>query len=241
MSARRTFTRVVALPAAVAGFALLAAGPALAHVGISPSEGAAGSYTVATLSVPHGCDGSPTTKLTVKIPAELNAVTPTRNALWDVKKNLITLDTPLEDAHGNQITERVDTVVYTAKSPLPDGYRDAFELSFQVPDAVGKTLVFATLQECVKGETNWNQTVAEGADEPEHPAPTFTVLASAGGDGHGGGDDAAGDDHAEAAGAATDHDADSDSASKGLAYTGLGVGVLGLLTAAAALAKSRKA
>lgn len=235
MSVRRTFARSVALPAAVVGFGLLAAGPALAHVGISPEEGAAGSYTVATLSVPHGCDGSPTTSITVKIPAQLYAVTPTRNALWDVKKNLVTLDTPINDAHGNEITELVDTVVYTARTPLPDGYRDAFELSFQVPDAVGETLVFPTLQKCAQGETNWNQVVEDGAEEPEHPAPSFTVLEGAG-DGHGDSGAAAEGDHA-----AAESSDESEGASKGLAYTGLGVGVLGLLTAAAALGKSRKA
>lgn len=240
MSVRRTFARVVALPAAVVGFGLLAAGPALAHVTISPEEGAAGAYTVAALSVPHGCDGSATTSVTIKIPSELNAITPTRNALWDVKKNVVKLATPVKDAHGNEITERVDTVVYTARTPLPDGYRDAFELSFQVPDAEGSTLVFPTLQKCVKGETNWNQVVEEGAEEPEHPAPSFKVLAGSG-DGHG--DGAAAGDHAadEAAEHAASDSSDSDGASKGLAYTGLGVGVLGLLTAAAALAKSRKA
>ena len=30
---------------------------------------------------------------------------------------------------GGEITERVSEVVYTAKTPLPDGYRDAFALS----------------------------------------------------------------------------------------------------------------
>ncbi|MCX6397960.1 MAG: YcnI family protein [Propionibacteriales bacterium] len=243
MSVRRTFARSFALPAAVGatvvGVTVLAAGPALAHVGISPTEGAAGSYAVATLSVPHGCDGSATTSITIKIPSELNAVTPTRNALWDVKKNVVTLDTPLTDAHGNAVTERVDTVVYTAKSPLPDGYRDAFELSFQVPDAVGKTLVFPTLQRCVKGETNWNQVVEEGAEEPEYPAPSFTVVEGSG-DGHGDSSPAAEGEHA-AEGSVAESAHESDGASKGLAYTGLGVGVVGLLTAAAALAKSRKA
>jgi len=229
MSARRTFARSIALPAAVIGFSALAAGPALAHVGISPSDGAAGEYTVATLSVPHGCDGSATTEVTIKVPDEVYAVTPTRNANWDVKKNLVKLAEPIKDAHGNEITERVDTVVYTAKVPLSDGYRDAFELSFQVPDAAGKTLAFPTVQKCEKGQTDWVELAAEGAEEPEHPAPTFAVTEGSG-DGHGA---AAGESHGEEAKA-------SDAASKGLAYTGLGVGVLGLLTGAAALAKGRK-
>lgn len=243
MSVRRTLARTVALPAAVAGFGLLAVGPALAHVSVSPSEGAAGSYTVATFSVPHGCDGSATTSITIKVPEQVIEVTPTRNALWDVTKTMTKLTTPIKSEDGDEVTEKVDTVTYTAKTPLPDGYRDAFELSFQVPDAVGTALAFPVLQKCVEGSTNWNQVVAEGAAEPENPAPTITVT-EATGEGHHGSDPAAAEgehDKAEAAEHAAADAENSEGASKGLAYTGLGVGVLGLLTAAAALAKSRTA
>lgn len=233
MSARRTFARSLAVPAAVIGFSALAAAPALAHVTITPDEGAAGEYTVGTFSVGHGCEGSPTTSVTIKIPAELNSVTPTLNPNWVVKKNIVALDQPVKDAHGNEITERVDTVVYSAKTPLEDGFRDTFALSFQVPDAAGKTLAFPTLQKCVKGQTDWVEVAAEGAEEPEHPAPAFAVLEGTG-DGHGSSgtvDEAASESHG---------DEETEGASKGLAYTGLGVGVLGFLTAAAALAKGRK-
>jgi uncharacterized protein YcnI len=225
MTARST-ARLFALPAAVIGFSALAVAPALAHVTISPGEAHAGEYAIATVSVPHGCDGSATTSVTIQVPDEVIEVTPTRNALWDVTKTMTTLDTPIKAEDGDEITEKVGTVVYTAKTPLPDGYRDAFELSFQVPDVAGKTLVFPTIQKCVKGETAWTEVAAEGAAEPEHPAPAIKVLAATQADAPAASDDAASDD---------------DGASKGLAYTGLGVGALGLVTAAAALAKGRKA
>lgn len=234
MSARRTYVRSLALPAAVVGFSALAVGPALAHVGISPSEGAAGSYTVATLSVPHGCDGSATTEITVKIPEAINSVTPTRNANWDVVKNVVELAEPIEDAHGNEITERVDTVVYTARTPLPDGYRDAFELSFQVPDVAGETLSFPTVQKCEKGQTDWVEVAEDGAAEPDRPAPLFAVVEGSG-DGHGASDDG----HAAEA-EETEADDDDDVASQGLALTGLGVGALGLLAGAVALVQGRR-
>lgn len=234
MSVRRTLARTVALPAAVAGFGLLAAAPALAHVGVSPSSGPAGSYTVLTFSVPHGCEGSPTTKIAINIPEQVVSVTPTRNALWDVSKTMVQLETPIQPEEGDQITERVGAVVYTAKTPLPNGYRDAFELSLQLPeDAAGETLAFPVTQTCVKGETLWNETFAEGEPEPAHPAPTVTVT-EATGEGHHGGD-------AEAAEESHDEASSHDDSSKGLAWTGIGVGALGLLTAGAALAKSRKA
>ena len=52
------------------------------------------------------------------------------NPNWDVEKVMETLDEPIHGEHG-EITERVGEVVYTAKTPLPDGYRDAFTLSLR--------------------------------------------------------------------------------------------------------------
>jgi uncharacterized protein YcnI len=215
-------------------------GVASAHVSISPSEGAAGSYAVLTASVPHGCDGSPTTKVAIQMPEQILSVTPTRNPLWEVEKVMEKLDEPVTDAHGNEITERVGQVVYTAKTPLPEGYRDAFELSLKVPDAEGETLVFPTVQTCKKGETAWVETAPEGStEELEAPAPTFTVL-PAEGDGHGA-DPAADDAEAEEV-AADDMEtvaAESED-SNTLGLLGLVAGLLGLAAGAMALVQVRR-
>jgi len=152
-------------PVAAVGLVLLPAGSASAHVGVSPSSTTAGSYTIATLSVPHGCDGSPTTRVAISFPDQILSVKPTRNALWSVRVVKTRLAEPKVDAHGNETTERVSEIVYTTRTPLPDGVRDAFELSFQVPDAVGETLAFPTVQTCVEGETAWTQVPAAGQDE----------------------------------------------------------------------------
>ena len=53
------------------------AAPASAHVTITPSDTAAGAYTVLTVSVGHGCEGSPTTALDIQIPEQILSVTPT--------------------------------------------------------------------------------------------------------------------------------------------------------------------
>ena len=198
----RTLARLGALPLA-AGLLVAGAGAAAAHVTVTPSLTSAGSYSVLTFSVGHGCDGSPTTKIAIQMPEQVLAVTPTRNPEWEVEKQMATLDEPVEDAHGNEITERVDQVVYTARTPLPDGYRDTFELSLQLPaDAAGETLAFPVIQTCEQGETGWTETPADGQDpeELETPAPSFEVTA-AGDDGHrGGGDDAEAEDDAPAEG-----------------------------------------
>jgi len=226
-ASRRIARGTTVLVAGLLGFSSLAVAPVFAHVGISPGDAPAGDYAVIAVSVPHGCEGSPTTSVTIKIPDEVLAVTPTRNALWEVKKNLVKLAAPVKDAHGNEITEKVDTVVYTAITPLPDGYRDAFELSFKVPDVAGTTLVFPTIQKCERDQTDWVEVTEDGEEEPEHPAPVLAVTEASGGSGH-----------AEVEPA---EDSDSTGASKGLGLGALGTGVLALLVAGAALVKSRKA
>ena len=84
----------------------------------------------------------------------------------------------MKDAHGNEVTERVGSVVYTAKTPLPDGQRDAFELSLQLPDKAGEELAFPAIQTCAKGETAWTEVPTGDQDEEdlEHPAPAFEIT-----------------------------------------------------------------
>ena len=215
------------------GVVVLSAGSASSHVTVTPSTTAAGGYSVLTFSLGHGCDGSPTTAVTIQIPDDIVTVTPTINPGWKAAKKMEKLATPVDDGHGGQYTERVKEVVYTAKTPLPDGYRDTFEVSLSLPETEGENLVFPTIQSCEKGETAWIQVAAEGEDEPESPAPAFKLTGSEG-DGHG---------------RSADEDAkqDEDSASKSesggsdtLGWTGIGVGALGLVAGGTALARSRK-
>lgn len=245
----RTAARACALPLAATAIALSVAGPASAHVTATPSVANAGAYTVLTFSNGHGCDGSPTTAVEIQIPESVLSVTPTRNPLYNVKKSMAQLEEPVTDAHGNEVTERVASIVYTAKTPLPDGQRDTFELSFQIPDAEGETLTFPTIQSCEQGENAWVEVPAEGqdADELESPAPSFEILpASESGDGHGHSDAAAEESEEEAGVESTDADADTteataseDSGSGALGWAGLGAGLLGLAAGGTALARTR--
>ncbi|WP_067882431.1 YcnI family protein [Agromyces aureus] len=209
---------------ALVGGALLALGAPLAasaHVTVTPTDTAAGSYSVLTFSVGHGCEGSPTTSLTFDIPDEIESVTPTVNPNWTIEKV----------ADG----ERTSQVVYTAVTPLVDGYRDTIALQMPLPeDAAGKTLEFPVLQTCETGETNWNEPMVEGEAEPEHPAPSITVTEAVAGGHHGGAaeaGDAEGEEHE--ADAAADADS-SDTVARVLGIGGLAVGVVGLVVAIAA-------
>ncbi|TGN64594.1 DUF1775 domain-containing protein [Nocardioides eburneiflavus] len=231
----RTIARLGALPAATAAIALSLAAPAAAHVTATPSTAAAGAYTVVTFSVGHGCEGSPTTSIEIQVPESVLAVTPTRNPYYEVEKTMVDLDEPVADAHGNEVTERVGSIVYTADTPLPEGQRDTFELSFQLPDAEGEMLTFPTVQTCQEGETGWVEVPAEGqdADELDNPAPGFEILPAAGDDAHGAGDQSS-DDAGDPAEAGT-----PDAGSSALGWAGLLAGLLGLAAGGVALARTR--
>lgn len=126
--------------------------------------------------------GSPTTKVAIQIPQGITAATPTINPNWSVTKVMKDLKDPITDSEGDKLTERVDQVVYTAKTPLPDGYRDTLAIQLKLPDdAAGQTLVFPTVQTCQQGETAWIQVPAKGQnpEELDAPAPSLKVTAAA--------------------------------------------------------------
>lgn len=250
-SARRTLTRIGAVTGTAGLLTLGLAGVASAHVSVTPSDTGAGAYTILTFSVPHGCDGSATTGIKISIPEGINSVTPTRNDYYEVTKQAEKLTPPITDAHGNELTERVSTVTYAATTPLPDGFRDTFELSLQIPeDAEGSTLTFPVIQTCEKGETAWTQvpTAGQTEDDLDDPAPAFEVTAAGeGGHGEAAEDGTEGTDDAAAvsaetapASASTDGAAPADDDGNGLAIAGLVAGIGGLVVGGAALARSRR-
>jgi uncharacterized protein YcnI len=242
MSTRTTAARPLvrtAAPAAALALVALAGSPAAAHVTGTPSTTAAGAYTVVTFSVGHGCEGSPTTRLEIQVPEQVTSVTPTRNPLYELEKNIEQLDEPVTDAHGNEITERVASISYTADTPLPEGQRDTFELSFQIPeDAAGEVLAFPTVQTCEQGRTGWTQLPEEGqdADELDTPAPYFEITAAED-DAHGHGAEESDDDAVDDA--ATTEASVEEASTTPVGWAGLVLGGLGLLVGGLALARSR--
>lgn len=226
---------------ATSGLMLLGLGSASAHVSATPTSTAAGASSLVTFAVGHGCDGSPTTSVTISLPNELNDATPTVNPNWTISKSMQKLDTPRTLDNGSKISERTSSITYTAKTPLADHERDTFTLSVQLPDAAGTTLHFPTLQKCETGQTDWKDIPAAGADHDsvEAPAPAVTITAAVASDEHGGHDDAEATDSADSAA----HDTDaSDGGTSWPAWTGLGAGLAGLILGGAAFWRSgRKA
>ncbi|PYY40145.1 YcnI family protein [Curtobacterium sp. MCPF17_046] len=190
---KRLATGSVATLGVAAAIVLGSAAAASAHVGADATSTAANSYTTVTFSVPHGCDGSPTTKLRFHVPESVIEVTPTVNPNWTITKETEPYTAPsaaADEDESEAAAERVTSVTYTAKTPLPADERDTFALSFALPDGTaGDTVAMPVSQTCEEGSTEWDQTTEAGKAEPEHPAPTITLTAA----------DTAEDEHAHGA------------------------------------------
>ena len=239
--------RTLVVGAGAGALVLASATAASAHVTASPSEVPAGGSTVIEFSTSHGCDGSPTTQISIQIPEGVTSVRPTVVPDWSVEITTETLDEPIDDGHGNQITERTSVVTYTAMgAPLEDGLRQVWPVAMRMPDTEGERLAFPVVQTCVEGETAWISIPEEGAEEPDTPAPVV-VLAASTGDGHGSGstgDSGSAGDAGSENGAATSADGAGESGGDGdgtgLAVVALVVGALGLGAGGTALVRGRR-
>jgi uncharacterized protein YcnI len=190
MQLTNTFRRLT-VAAGIAGLsALTIAAPTSAHVVASPTSTAAGSYSLVTFSFSHGCEGAGTTQIAIQIPEGIETVRPAMHPGWTIERVFDEVEeaTPVageEGGHGGE-HGRVNTVIFTAKEVVPDGFYDAVAIQVRLPEAeVGETLYFPTVQTCESGENAWIQIPAEGesGDELDSPAPKI-VLTDATESGH---------------------------------------------------------
>jgi uncharacterized protein YcnI len=226
--------RVVAAAAFASG-ALLVFGAtgASAHVGTDKDEVAAGVSTTLAFGIGHGCEESPTTSMKFQIPASIVNAAPVVKAGWSIEIEKEQLAEAVESAHGDAQTDRTAVITFTAQDgyAVESGFRDSFSLYFTAPDDEGQ-LTFKVIQGCESGENAWIDEWDGTGDEPEHPAPSVMVVASAGGetDGHG------------SSGDVTESDDDGDSnGSRTLSVVALIVGALGLVAGGTALVRGRTA
>lgn len=233
--------RVLPAVGIAAGVLALLAAPAGAHITPDKDEVPAGSYNTVTLSVGHGCEESPTKQLVIEVPEGLNSVTPEIHPGWKIAIAKEALTTPVTDAHGEEITERMKSVTFTADAggELPNGFRDTFTLGFKTPETDGEYMFFKTVQKCTEGETGWIEEYTGDGEEPEHPSPVVKIGPAEAEDGDGSTETTVPEGDGEGETAAADG-TDSGDSSDGLGIAGVVLGGLGLITGGAALATSRK-
>ncbi len=153
------------------------AGHAQAHATLETQQAPANSYYKAVLRAPHGCNGSPTIAVKVRIPDGVTGVKPQPKPGWEVEIVSEELAEPVTDSHGNTISTRVSEIHWTGGRLLDEHY-DEFVMRVRLPDTPGETLYFATVQECEEGVDRWIEIPAEGQSVHDlaYPAPRVTLT-----------------------------------------------------------------
>jgi uncharacterized protein YcnI len=162
------------LPAALLALAALSLSGAVAsaHVTLETRKAAIGAPYKAVFKVGHGCSGSATLRLRVRIPEGVIAVKPMPKPGWDVQTVSGKYDRPYRFFHGATLSEGVKEVIWAGR--LEDRFYDEFVLSTFLSDALpaGETLYFPVVQECEQGVHRWIEIPKPGiAQELPEPAP----------------------------------------------------------------------
>jgi uncharacterized protein YcnI len=150
--------------------------PALAHVTANPDNAVAGKYFQTSFRISHGCDGSATASVSVRIPEGVMSVRPQAKPGWKITVTKRKLDQPVKTGHGKIVTEAVSEVTWSGR--LEDDQYDEFGLMMKLPDIAGETLWFPTVQTCRKGENRWVDIPAPGQEwhAVERPAPFVKLV-----------------------------------------------------------------
>jgi len=148
-----------------------------AHVTIDPAQGPSNGYMRTFFRVAHGCKGSPTTRVRVRIPEGVLSVKPQVKNGWTIGIVRTKLAVPLDDGHGNKIPEVVSEVSWSG-GRLDDAHFDEFGLSMRLPDRPNATLYFPVVQECEQGVHRWIEIPEAGKTSGEYrePAPALTLV-----------------------------------------------------------------
>ncbi|WP_285626242.1 YcnI family copper-binding membrane protein [Actinoallomurus iriomotensis] len=221
----------VATVAALAGLTItLAAGAASAHVTANPSTAEPGSYSKVSFRVPNEQPGADTTKLEVDLPADhpIASVSVRPVPGWKIKVEKAKLATPLK-TDGGELTEAVSKITWSGGKIAPGEFQE-FDVSMgPLPTGVDR-LMFKAAQTYSNGDVvNWNQDPGNGGQEPEHPAPTIHLVATASD-----AKDATARVNAAKAPASSD-----DGTARLLGGLGLAVGIVGLAVGAYGLTRKR--
>jgi uncharacterized protein YcnI len=181
MRLRRLLAVALATGIAVFGFAAAAQ----AHVTVDPNQATQGGYARIAFRVPTESDTASTTKLDVYLPTDhpVASVSTMPVPGWTEQVTTSKLATPLVDDDGNQVTEAVSQITWTASgnAAIKPGQFQEFPVSLGPLPKTGQ-LVFKVLQTYSDGSVvRWIDPTTPGQAEPEHPAPVLNLSADAAG------------------------------------------------------------
>ena len=147
-----------------------------AHPSLQAREATVGASYKAVISIPHGCDGSPTVKVRVQIPEGVIGVKPMPKPGWTVSTVRGPYARSYPYYHGQALAEGVKEIVWSGN--LADDYFDEFVFSGFLADSLpaGTTLYFPTFQDCEKGGYRWIEVPAPGQSAHALAAPAPGLM-----------------------------------------------------------------
>lgn len=146
-----------------------------AHVTATPNSGAAGAYVRLSFAVTHGCDGSATTEVRIRLPPEIVTARAQAKPGWTIEIVRERLAVPVPAGHGKTTDQRVVEVVWKG-ARLDDAHYDEFGLSLRLPAQGNQTLFFPVTQICEDGSIAWHGVPAPGQAWSALPAPAPYVV-----------------------------------------------------------------
>jgi periplasmic copper chaperone A len=156
----RPSTRPVVGIAVAATATAWGASSAFAHIDPDPKEAPAGSEQSVGFTVEHGCDGSATVQLDMRLPDGVTNAVPEPPAGWTAA-----------------VARRVVTFV---GGPLPADVEGTFRVRMTLPATPDATIYFPFVQRCEQGEIRWIDVPSDGSGtELDEPAPAMNLTAPA--------------------------------------------------------------
>lgn len=155
----------------------LNAPPVSAHAGLETRSYPAGANAKLVMHLSHGCEGSPTISVRIRIPDNVLNVKPQPKPGWQVTTVKGALTNPIKGQHGETITESVREIQWSG-GRLEDKFYDEFVFRAQLPDLPGTTLYIPVVQECETGAHRWIETPEAGKTRRDYksPAPELRLL-----------------------------------------------------------------
>jgi uncharacterized protein YcnI len=157
---------------------LLAATQAHAHATLETAKAQVGANYKAVMRISHGCAGSPTLRVRIRIPDGFVGVKPMPKPGWTLETVLAPYGKTYEAPHAT-LTEGVREISWSG-GRLPGDWYDEFVFVGTVAADLtpGTTLYFPIVQDCETGAERWIEIPAEGASghNLKAPAPGLKLL-----------------------------------------------------------------
>ncbi|MBO1021245.1 DUF1775 domain-containing protein [Methylobacterium sp. SD274] len=153
---------------------------AFSHATLERKEASPNATYRGVIQITHGCEGTPTKRVSVTIPEGVIGAKPMPKPGWTLSLEKAPYAKAYPYYHGD-ISEGVKTITWSG-GELPDDQVDEFTFLARVTDtfAPGAIVYFPVEQDCMKGAYRWSEIPATGqnANSLQSPAPGVTIVAA---------------------------------------------------------------